>query len=202
MHLINFCDIPHDQISDVAHTHMVCKIKPTKSDPNQTRNTIGGNTINYTGDCSTTTASLKTIKLDLNSTLSMPVAKYMTMDLSNFYLNTPLDRPKYTGIKLSDIPQEIVNEYNLKQYVHNNWIYYKLSKGMYGLKQASKIANDLLSTCLYAQGYIQCSVTPGLWRHKTSLVVDDFGVQYTGRHNAEHQLTTLQEHYQVSTDWT
>ena len=45
-----------------------------------------------------------------------------------------------------------------------------------------------------------------LGRHKTrpvilSLVVDDFCVQYTGHHNAEHLLTTLLEHYKVSTDW-
>ena len=78
---------------------------------------------------------------------------------------------------------------------------------MYGLKQAGKLANDLLSKRLNARSYIQCDITPGLWRHKTrpvifSLVVGDFGVQYTGRHNAEHLLTTLQEHYQVSTDWT
>ena len=101
---------------------MVHKVKSTKADPNQTHITIGGNTINYTGDCGTKTASLKTIKLVLNSTLSMPGAKYMTMDLSNFYLNTPLERPKYTHIKLAVIPQEIINEYNLEQYVHSNCI--------------------------------------------------------------------------------
>ena len=32
--------------------------------------------------------------------------------------------------------------------------------------------------------------------------VDDFGVQYKDRHNAEHLLTTLQEYYQVTMDWT
>ena len=61
---------------------------------NCTRVTIGGNTINYIGDCGTKTASLETVKLvvNINSTLSTPDAEYMTMDLSNFYLGTPLDR--------------------------------------------------------------------------------------------------------------
>ena len=206
MRPINFHDIPRGRISDVAHTRVVCEVKPNKEEINRTRITIGGNTINYFGDCGTKTASLETIKLVINSTLSTPGAEYMTMDLSNFYLNTPLDRPKYAHIKLTDIPQDIIDEYNLNQYVHNGWIYFELSKGMYGLKQAGKLANDLLSKRLNSCGYIQCDITPGLWRHKTrpvifSLVVDDFGVQYTGRHNAEHLLTTLQEHYQVSTDW-
>ena len=126
------------------------------------------------------------------------------MDLSNFYLNTPLDRPEYTRIKLTNIPQEIIDEYNLNQYAHNGWIYFKLSKGMYGLKQAGKLANDLLSKRLNARGYIQCDITPGLWRHKThpvifSLVVDDFGVKYEGQEHAQHLVNTLKKYYKLYT---
>ncbi len=91
---IMFQDIPINCQSDVAHTRVVCKVRPTKADPNQTRITIGGNTTNYTGDCDTKTGSLETVKLVINSTLSTPGAKYMTADLSNFYLNTPLDSPR------------------------------------------------------------------------------------------------------------
>ena len=137
MHPINFHDIPHEQILDVAHTRAVCEVKLMKKEINRMRITIGGNTINYSGDCGTKTASLETIKLVINSTLCSPGAEYMTMDLSNFYLNTPLDRPEYTRINLTNIPQEIVDEYNSKQYVYNSWIYFKLSKGMYGLKLVS-----------------------------------------------------------------
>jgi hypothetical protein len=86
-----FQDIPINHQSDVAHTRVICKVCPTKTDPNRTRITIGGNTINYTGDCGTKTGSLETVKLVINSPLSMPGARYMTADLSNFYLNTPLD---------------------------------------------------------------------------------------------------------------
>lgn len=35
-----------------------------------------------------------------------------------------------------------------------------------------------------------------------ALIVDDFGVQYTGRQHADHLLAALTEHYQVTTDWT
>ncbi len=92
---IMFQDIPINRQSDVAHTRIVCKVRPTKADPNQTRITIGGNTINYTSDCGTNTGSLEMVKLVINSTLSLPGGKYMTADLSNFYLNTPLNRPEY-----------------------------------------------------------------------------------------------------------
>ena len=77
----------------------------------------------------------------------------MSMDLSNFYLMTPLDQPEYARIQLSVIPQEIIDEYNLEAYAHNRWVYYELSKGMYGLKQSGKRANNLLSECLGEQGY-------------------------------------------------
>ena len=97
---------------------------------------------------------------------------------------TPLDRPEYARIQLSVIPQEIIDEYNLEAYAHKGWVYYELSKGMYGLKQSGKLANDLLSDRLCEQGYFECATTPGLWRHKWRpiifvLIVGDFGVQYT-----------------------
>ncbi len=152
---IMFQDIPIDCRSDVPHTRVVCEVRPTKADPNQTCITIGGNTINYTSDCGTKTGSLETVKLVINSTLSTPGTKYMTADLSNFYLNTILNRPEYARIQLSVIPQEVINEYKLEQYAHNGWVYYELSKGMYGLKQAGKLANDLLSERLFKHGYYQ-----------------------------------------------
>jgi hypothetical protein len=203
---IMFQDIPSNCRSDVAHTSVACKVRPTKTDPNQTRITIVGNTINYTGDCGTKMGSLETVKLVINSTLSMPGARYMTADLSNFYLNTPLDQPEYARIQISIIPQEVINEYKLEQYAHNNWVYYELSKGMYGLKQAGKLANNLLSERLFKHGYYQCATMPGLWWHKWQpvifvLIVDDFGIQYTGRQHAEHLLAALQENYEVTTDW-
>jgi hypothetical protein len=50
-------------------------------------------------------------------------------------------------------------------------------------------------------------ITPGLWKHvnkplSSTLVVDNFGVQYTNKDDADHLLTTLQKLYTVSVDWT
>jgi hypothetical protein len=66
---------------------------------------------------------------------------------------------------------------------------------MYGLSQAGKPANDRLITHLGKSGYVQAKRAPGLFTHAYrpiifSLVVDSFGVQYTGR---EHQR---QYHFQ------
>ncbi|KAL7425805.1 hypothetical protein ACHAXH_000792 [Discostella pseudostelligera] len=193
---------------DVTYTRVVCEVRPQKADPNRTRITIGGNRIAYPGDTGTKTGSLESVKLILNDTLSTPNAKFACFDISNFYLGTPLDRPEYVRIKLSDIPQEFIDEYNLTEYEHNNWIYFEIHNGVYGLKQAGKLANDLLTERLSQHGYYQCATTPGLWRHKWRpitfiLIVDDFGIKYVDKRHAEHLLHALQEqHYKVTTDWT
>ncbi len=75
----------------------------------------------------------------------MPGARFMTMDISNFYLNSPLACPEYIQIKISNIPEEIINEYNLCDKVTvSGHVHIEANKGMYGLPQAGLIANELL----------------------------------------------------------
>jgi hypothetical protein len=204
---IQYRDIPNQRKGDVTYTRVVCEIRPQKADPYRTRITLGGDRIRYPGDCGTKTGSLETVKLLLNSVLSTPTARFASFDISNFYLGTPLDRPEYARIKLSDIPDDFVQEYSLHDFAHNGYVYFEVSKGVYGLKQAGKLANDLLTQRLEMHGYYQCATTPGLWRHKWRpvlfvLIVDDFGIQYSDRRHAEHLLQALQQHYTVTTDWT
>jgi hypothetical protein len=51
---------------------------------------MGGNLVNYPDDCGTPTADLLTVKLLLNSIISTPNAKFMTINLKDFYLLTPM----------------------------------------------------------------------------------------------------------------
>ena len=49
--------------------------------------------------------------------------------------------------------------------------------------------------------------TLSLWRHHTSdlvvsLVVDDFGIKYTQKEDANHLLKYLREDYAITEDWT
>jgi hypothetical protein len=114
----------------------------------------------------------------------------MTMDISNFYLMTPLHHAKFIRIKLSDIPDEVIREYKLtEKATKNRSIYIRAKRGMYGLPQAGLLANKLLKKCLNKQGYRQSKLVPGLWKHNTrpiqfTLVVNDFGVKYVGKEHA------------------
>ena len=88
----------------------------------------------------------------------------MTMDISNFYRMTPLDRPEYIQIKLSNIPNKIINEYNpLEKATKDGSIYIEANKGMYGLPHAGLLASELLKKRLNKYGYRQTKLVPGLW---------------------------------------
>lgn len=52
---------------------------------------MGGNLINYPDDVSTKTADIVTVKLLLNSVVSTPGARFASADISNFYLDTPME---------------------------------------------------------------------------------------------------------------
>eukprot|EP00804_Cyclotella_cryptica_P023112 CCRYP_000353-RD/>CCRYP_000353-RD protein AED:0.34 eAED:0.30 QI:0/0/0/1/0/0/2/0/454 len=129
------------------------------------------------------------------------------MDISNFYLNTPLKRPEFIRLNIRDIPQEIIDEYKLKDIAERDGsIYLQANKGMYGLPHGGLIANVLLEKRLNKAGYFQSKLVPGLWSHKTrpisfTLVVDDFGVKYIGKEHALHLQSVIEQHYKIDWDY-
>jgi hypothetical protein len=67
------------------------------------------NLINYPGDCRTPTANLLTVKILLNSIILMPNAKFMTINIKDVYLNTPMERYEYFCMKLKLFPKDVIN---------------------------------------------------------------------------------------------
>ncbi len=138
-------EVPKGRRKDVTYGQFVCSVRPEKAEKNRTRFTVGGDRINYPGEVATPTADMLVTKLLLNNVISTKNARFMTMDISNFYLMTPLKRPEYIRIKLADIPEEIIREYNLREKATpDGSIYIEANKGMYGLPQAGLLANELL----------------------------------------------------------
>jgi hypothetical protein len=91
--------------------------RPEKEEKERTRMCAGGNRINFPGDAGTPTSDLLTIKLLVNSIVSTKNAKMVTMDLKDFYLNTPMERPEFIQIKMSDIPEDVIHQYKLQDIV-------------------------------------------------------------------------------------
>ena len=56
------------------------------------------------------------------------------MDIKKFYLNTPMARKEYLRINLSDMPEDGIEHYGLRERsTADGFIYVAVSKGMYGL---------------------------------------------------------------------
>jgi hypothetical protein len=180
--------------------------KPHKQEKERVRLTVGGYKLDYSGDVATSTADITTIKILINSTLSTKDAAMMMMEIKNFYLGTPLPRFEYMKMLLSRFPEEIIQKYNLKALAVDGWVYIEIRKGMYGLKQAGILANQLLQTHLAPFGYYPVRNTPGLRLHKNrhisfTLVVDDFAVKYVGKQHTENLRNALLRTYELTTDW-
>jgi hypothetical protein len=202
---IKNCDVPKGR--QVTYCKQEVSIRPTKAETHRVRNCAGGDRLDFPGPTSTQTASLKTIKLLLNSTISTPGARFSAFDIKNFYYGTPMPRYEYMKIQLSKIPDEIIAEYDLSSLAtKDGWVFMEIRKGMPGLKQAGRIANDRLTEHLAKYGYRPAPTTPSLWTHDTrnihfTLIVDDFGVKYVGKEHALHLLHALRHLYTVTEDW-
>ncbi len=199
---IGYHDIPVHKRKEICHTMVVCEVRLEKNDPNCTRITIGGNRICYPGDVGTNSALLELLRLLLNSVLSRTGSHFSSIDLKNFYLDTPMPNQKYVCIKISDIPDEFINKYKLTGQDRDGWIYFKIRQGCYGLPQAGILANNLLRSCLEAEDFYEVASTPGLWCHKWwpiqfCLIVDDFGVEYVGLEHFNYLLGVLKKFHGV-----
>ena len=82
----------------------------------------------------------------------------------------------------------------------------RLTKWIYGLPQAGRIAHDALVKRLEPYSYHPSIKTQGLWTHKIklinfTLVVNYFGVKYSLKEHALNLKADLEDKYTVTTDW-
>jgi hypothetical protein len=201
---VELTNIPKD--IKITYGKIVCDYKPHKKEKERVRLAVGGDRLDYFSDVATSTADITTFKILINSTPSTEYLTMMIMDIKNYYLGTHLPRYDYMRMLLSRFPEEIVDKYNLKALSVDGWVYIEIIKGMYRLKQAGLLANQLLQTRLAHFVYYPARHTPGLWLHKTrpidfSLVVDDVAVKYVGKQHADNLINALLKIYELTTDW-
>jgi hypothetical protein len=200
-------EIPNN--AQVTYANFVCDYRPLKDEPWRVRLVVGGDKLTYEFDSGSPAASLLETKLLINSVISDAKngAKFMSLDLKDFFLASPMGEAEYMRIPLKYLPEDIMIRYNLSEKIHQNYIYCKIKKGMYGLKQAAILAYNHLKQNLAPYGYEPIPHTDGLWRHKTRkitfcLCVDDFGIKYFNKQDVDHLISALQTNYKLSTDWS
>ena len=97
----------------ITYGRLVASLRPNKDEPYRVRVTVGGNRLDYIGDTTTHCASQTTTKCLLNSVISTPAAKFMTVDIKDFYYGTPMGIYEYMALPLALIPDEIISQYKL-----------------------------------------------------------------------------------------
>jgi hypothetical protein len=199
--------VPKDR--KVTYANYVCSIRKQKAETHRVRMTAGGDKLEYPGDPSSPTVSMLNAKIHINSTISdaHKGARHLGLDISNYYLGTPMDYYQYMRVQPWCIPQEVWDDPNYDIHVEDDgFVYLEIRKGMYGLKEAGILAFNQLVKKLAPHGYAPMPFTPGLWRHKTKrttfvLCVDDFGVKYFTKDDALHLINALEASYSLTIDW-
>ena len=87
---IDKSEVPQERFRDVTYGKFVCSVHPEIEEKNRTQLTVGGNRINYPNKVSTPTADMLLVKILFNIAISTKDAKFITGDIKNFYLMTPL----------------------------------------------------------------------------------------------------------------
>lgn len=175
------------------------------------RGTYGGNIQHSSLPLSAHVAEMEVVKALLHSIASdraqHKYANFAHFDIKDFYLAAPLPQPEYIRLTKAQLPPEILKEFDLYKYRDDKGsILFEISKSLYGLRQAGRVSQDRLLAHLAKHGYSQHPHVPCLFTHNKrnimfTLVVDDFGIKYFNKADAEHLYTTLTKLYPVKTDY-
>ena len=102
---------------------------------------------NYPGETTALTAAMPVVKLLLQAAVSENV-KVLTMDAKDYYLNTPLTRPKVSRIPLEFIVPSVLDKHHFSPFISSNSALFPVHRGMYGLSQVGFLAQLQLVTHL------------------------------------------------------
>jgi hypothetical protein len=208
MKIIKFEDMEVGRKPSYYNPQTRIKVKADGTKEFRVRGTFGGNISDYLGPKSAMTADMVSIKLLLNAVLANKGRRFMTLDIKDFYLGTPMARKEYMKIAVEQFPEEARATFISPGMIKNGHVLVEINKGIYGLAQAGRLAQDRLVALLKDNGYCPISpLNPCIFKHETrdvtfSLVVDDFGVMYEREDDVRHLLDTLRQIYTVKEDWT
>ena len=123
-------------------------------------------------------------------------ARFMCFGLNDFFLATPMKTQEYMKVPYIYFPSDIITKYELHNKVHNNYIYIKIKKGMYVIKQAAVLVYENLIKNLSPFGYKPIPNTDSYWRQKQNptkfcLCINNFGIKCFSKADINHLITSL-----------
>ena len=169
---------------------------------------VGGDRLTYEHETAAPAANLLEAKIMFNCTISTKNVTFLTIDIKDFFLLSKMAQPEYMKMHWDEITTDNKTKYALHTLVdNNNYVHFRINKGMYSLKQAAILAYEQLTNNLAPHGYHPIQNTVGMWKHTTKpiqfcLCVDNFGVKYVNKTDVEHLIETLKTHYTITIDWS
>ena len=209
MFFIKPADVPTGR--KVTYATHVCTMRPGKSEKYRVRMAVGGDRLDAYQDVRSPAVGVTDTKLHINSVISDAArgARYCTGDIKDFFLGSAMAVYQYMKIHRRYLTPEIILEYGLTEdyFTPNGYCFVEIRKGMYGLKEAAILAYDQLCAHLAPYGYHPVKHTPGLWKHTArpttfTLAVDDFGIKFFCKADADHLFDALATKYTITKDWS
>ena len=131
---------------------------------------VGGDCLDYNSVSGSPATDLIETKLLLNSVISDTSngERFARMDLKDIFLYTLMEIPEYMKVLYKYFPDDIYSRYNLDSIVHSDkYLYIKIQKDMYKLKQATILAYTQVSMLLKKRDTRQFLGSFGLRKHNT-----------------------------------
>ena len=166
-----------------------------------------GDILTYLDDVGSPATNILETKVLLNITISdaKKGVRFMTEYIQHYFLATPMARPEFMKVRYKHIPDNIRFQYKLHDKLSSqDYIYIRINKGMYGLKKSAILAYENLKQSLTPHSYVPIIGTAGICAKKTHptkfcLCVDNFGIKYFNKIDAQHLLDTIGQIYKYTT---
>ena len=103
------------QNQDITYATFVLDYRPLKTEPHRVRITVDGDKLTYNADAGAPAANMLETKILVNSTISDAKngARFMSADLKDFFLATPMGGNEYMKVPYKHFPPDICKRYNL-----------------------------------------------------------------------------------------
>ena len=94
---------------DVTYATFFLDHRPLKTEEYRVRITVGENRLTYEEDAGSSAVNLLETRVLINSVISDAKngVKFMTVDIKEYFLATPMDRPEYMKVLYKHIPADI-----------------------------------------------------------------------------------------------
>jgi hypothetical protein len=109
-----------------------------------------------------------------------PNTRFVTMALVDFYLGSPLGKQAYMRFQSSTFQQEIIDEFDLQNFVSNGDIIVSVHKCMYGHPAARFLSHKVIISKFQQGGFSENPLVSGHFSNgKTTfvLIVDELGIR-------------------------